>query len=301
MFPRDINIIDTLLDIPMDFLRPVAPAVAESLRLTSPDGKNPAPYLFKSHDGSCPPGMEIATTLAAMDKHSIETAVVTVPEKARPDMLVSAIKTYPKRFIPILEVDPNGGMKALRAIVEAHTELGIVGVSVFPPGYQPAVPINDKRMYPIYAKCIELDIAVFSTSGVPGPLLPFESQYTGLVDEVCHFFPELRFILRHGCEPWVDLAVKLLLKWPNLYYSTSAFSPKYYPKAIIDFANTRGSEKIIYAGYYPHGLTLDRIFSELESLPLKPEVWPKFLRTNAIKALNLQGRVDSGTQDPLLR
>ncbi|EUA23102.1 hypothetical protein I553_5458 [Mycobacterium xenopi 4042] len=35
---------------------------------------------------------------------------------------------------------------------------------------------------------------------------------------------------RHGCEPWEDLAVKLMLKWPNLYYSTSAFAPRYYPK-----------------------------------------------------------------------
>ena len=48
--------------------------------------------------------------------------------------------------------------------------------------------------------------------------------------------------------------VKLLLKWPNLYYSTSAFAPKHYPKDIIDFANTRGADKIIYAGYFSAGL-----------------------------------------------
>ena len=27
-------------------------------------------------------------------------------------------------------------------------------------------------------------------------------------------FPELVFVMRHGTEPWVDLAVKLMLKWP---------------------------------------------------------------------------------------
>ena len=58
---------------------------------------------------------------------------------------------------------------------------------------------------------------------------------------------------RHGCEPWTDLAVKLLLKWPNLYYSTTAFAPKYYPKEIIDFANTRGADKVIFSGYFPAG------------------------------------------------
>ncbi len=63
------------------------------------------------------------------------------------------------------------------------------------------------------------------------------------------------------------LAVKLMLKWPNLYYSTSAFAPRYYPQAIIDYANTRGADKIMYAGYFPMGLTLERIFSELPNVP----------------------------------
>ena len=187
----------------------------------------------------------------------------------------------------MLPVDPNRGMDAVRDIVRAHDELGIVGVALFPVGYVPPVPINDKRMYLIYGKCVELDIAVFCTSGVPGPRLPFEAQYTGLVDEVCWFFPELRFVLRHGCEPWTDLAVKLLLKWPNLYYSTSAFAPRYYPKEIVEFANKRGADKIIYAGYYPLGLTLERIFRELEDVPFEDHVWPKFLRENAIRALQL--------------
>ena len=81
------------------------------------------------------------------------------------------------------------------------------------------------------------------------------------------------------------MAVKLMLKYPNLYYSTSAFAPKYYPKEIIQFANTRGADKILYAGYFPMGLSLERIFAELAELPLRDEVWPKFLRTNALKVL----------------
>ena len=112
------------------------------------------------------------------------------------------------------------------------------------------------------------------------------AQDVALVDQVCWFFPELTVVLRHGAEPWVDLAVKLMTKWPNLYYSTSAFAPRYYPRAIIDYANTsRGANKVMYAGYYPSGLTLDRIFQELDGLALKDEVWPKFLRENALSVL----------------
>ncbi len=72
-----------------------------------------------------------------------------------------------------------------------------------------------------------------------------------------------------------------MLKWPNLYYSTTAFAPKFYPKSIIDYANTRGSNKIIYGGYFPMGLSLDRIMSDMQDLPLKDDVWPKFLSGNA--------------------
>jgi predicted TIM-barrel fold metal-dependent hydrolase len=94
-------------------------------------------------------------------------------------------------------------------------------------------------------------------------------------------------VMRHGAEPDVDLAVKLLLKWPNLYYSTSAFAPKYWPEAIIKFANSRGSDKVLYGGYFPMGLELTRIFDEMDAVPFKDEVWPKFLHDNAAKVLGL--------------
>jgi predicted TIM-barrel fold metal-dependent hydrolase len=93
--------------------------------------------------------------------------------------------------------------------------------------------------------------------------------------------------MRHGAEPWDELAVKLMLKYPNLYYSTSAFAPKHYPKAVINFANTRGADKVMYAGYFPMGLSLDRIFTEMKDVPFKDSVWPKFLYENARKLLKL--------------
>jgi predicted TIM-barrel fold metal-dependent hydrolase len=140
-------------------------------------------------------------------------------------------------------------------------------------------------MYPIYAACVELGIPIFVCAGVPGPRVPFASQDVARIDIVMFDFPDLVFVTRHGCEPWEDLAVKLMLKWPNLYYSTSAFAPKYYPKAIIDYANTRGADKVLYAGYFPMGLTLERIFTEMPDVPLRDAVWPKFLYGNAARIL----------------
>ncbi|HWE67400.1 MAG TPA: amidohydrolase family protein [Acidimicrobiales bacterium] len=247
----------------------------------------PAEYMFKDvpekrlRDVADP----IALTLAEMDHWGIEKGLIGL---AGPDSDgVKAVKEHPDRFIPSISADPNDGMKGIRFIQKMYEQYGIRAVGVFPAGTFPQVAINDKLMYPIYAKCVELDIALFCCAGVPGPRLKFAPQHVELIDEVMFDFPELVFVTRHGCEPWTELIVKLMLKWPNLYYSTSAFAPKYYPKAVIDFANSRGSDKVMYAGYFPMGLSLERIMTEMGQVPFKDEVWPKFLRDNAARILKV--------------
>ena len=68
----------------------------------------------------------------------------------------------------------------------------------------------------------------------------------------------------------------------------SAFAPKYYPKAIIDYANTRGADKIMYAGLLPDGPDASSASSrELPDVPFRDHVWPKFLRENAMRVFKL--------------
>ena len=162
---------------------------------------------------------------------------------------------YRDRFLFDVPVNPNLGMDEIRRVQRLHAEYGMSAISVSPFSVNPQVPINDKKMYPYLRRCAwSSTCRSWSMVGVPGPRVPMAAQKVELIDEVCWFFPELKFIMRHGAEPWEELAVKLMLKYPNLYYSTSAFAPKHYPKAIINYANTRGADKIMYAGYYPMGL-----------------------------------------------
>jgi predicted TIM-barrel fold metal-dependent hydrolase len=206
------------------------------------------------------------------------------------DAAERALKQHPDRFVASATVDPNRGMDGIRELMAAHEQWGVRAVSVFPHGTQPQVAIDAPLMYPVYAKCVELGLPVFITVGIAGPRLPSMVQKVELLDQVMYDFPELVVVMRHGGEPWVDLAVKLMLKWPNLHYSTSAYSPRYYPTAIIDYANSRGAERIMYGGYFPMGLSLERIFGELPDVPFKDSVWPQFLRANAARVLGLAER-----------
>jgi predicted TIM-barrel fold metal-dependent hydrolase len=285
--PSDIGVIDLMMGLPIRDAKRTYGFLRANLRdrESLEEFEFPAQYMFKDVPHPEPGADPVAFLLGEMDRHGIERAMLGVSsgegEASR------ALRAHPDRFFGSVEVDPNRGMDAVRDLQRAVEELGVKAATAFPAGLNPQVPINDKKFYPLYAKCIELDIPICVCAGVPGPRVPFAPQYVGLIDEVCWYFPELKFVTRHGCEPWADLAVKLLLKWPNLYYSTSAFAPRYYPKAVIDFANTRGADKVMYAGYYPMGLSLDRIFKELPDVPFRDHVWPKFLRENAQRVFKL--------------
>lgn len=287
--PSGIGIVDTMIGFPHRDMKEMYAFITRQTkdRESKESFEFPVEYMFKDvpEKGLVDSDDPISITLAEMDHWSIEKGLIGVGDPEGVGEL--ALKRHPDRFIASGNADPNLGMEGIRKIVRDYEEFGIRAVGCFPSGTFPQVAINDKKMYPIYAKCVELAIPIFCCAGVPGPRLKMAPQHVELIDEVMYDFPELVFVTRHGCEPWQDLAVKLMLKWPGLHYSTSAFAPKYYPKAIVDYANTRGADKIIYAGYFPMGLSIERIMTEMPNVGFKDDVWPKFLRNNALRVLGL--------------
>jgi len=285
--PDGIGIIDLMMGIPSadrsdwyDYMKPMF-RDEESRAVFS----MPAQYMFNVPDLT-DVADGLTYTLEQMDAHGIERSMIGI--RGDPDRTHErAVRDRPDRFFASYECDPNKGMDEVRKIRRLKKEYDIKAVTAFPSGTNPQVPINGKEWYPIYAACVDLDIPICICVGVPGPRLPMEPQKVEHLDEVCWFFPELRVVMRHGAEPWTELAWKLMLKYPNLHYSTSAFAPAHYPGDIVRYANTRGADKVMYAGYFPMGLSLERIFRDLPGVPLKDEVWPKFLRENALRVFKL--------------
>ncbi len=284
-FPGGIGVIDLMIGLPKknaaDHYRFLSGALkdAGSKQMTMPAG-----YLFTEVPADVGDDVDpVELLIADMDRCGVAMGMIHMGT----DEAERALAEHPDRIIPCIDADPNDVMGAVRRVREAHERWGVKAVTSFPAGCVPQVPVSDRRYYPLYATCIDLDVPMIINAGVPGPRVPMACQHVEHFDEVCYDFPELRIVMRHGAEPWEDLAVKLMLKWPGLYYMTSAFAPKYYPKAIIDYANTRGAHKVMYAGYYPMGLSLDRIADEMEQVPLREHVWPRFLRDNAIEVFRL--------------
>ena len=289
--PTDIGVVDTMVGFPHPDMKEVYRFITRQTKDTESKEKFdfPVEYMFKDGTGKSLEGSDdpVGVTLREMDVWGIERGLIGVGDPT--GISDEALKRHPDRFIPSSSFDPNEGMAGIRKLVEEYETYGVRAVGVFPAGVVPQVPINDKKMYPIYAKCVELGVSVWVNAGVPVPRLRYECQYPGLIDEVMYDFPDLVYVMMHGAEPWTDLAVKLMLKYPGLHYATSAFAPKYYPKDIVDYANTRGGDKVLYAGYFPMGLSLERIVAELHDVAFRDHVWEKFLRDNARRVLGLDG------------
>ncbi len=221
----------------------------------------------------------IEELLAQMDAAGVERAVLTI-DSSNPAPAHEIARAFPGKFICSAMIDPRQGMDALRLIdrlVERH-DLRLVRIVPFLIDRPP----NDKSCYPIYAKCIELGLPVSVNTGIPGPPMPAEPQRPLYLDEVCLFYPELKLVMAHGADPWWGEAIRLLLKYPNLYMMTSAYAPKYLPAELIQFMNTRGQDKILFASDHPV-LSFQRCLDEAEALALREGVLEKYLRGNALR------------------
>ncbi|MCH8900916.1 MAG: amidohydrolase [Chloroflexi bacterium] len=233
--------------------------------------------------------ISVSELIEAMDRAGVEKAILTTTAEDPSPHVVSFPQAHPDRFVLSTLVDPRRGMKAVRALERVARELPVVLARITP--FMLNLPPNDKVYYPVYAKCIELDLPIAINTGLPGPPMPGACQDPMHLDEVCIFFPELKLVMAHGADPWWAVAIRLMLKYRNLYLQTSAYAPKYFPPELIHFMNTRGQDKIIFASDHPV-LSFDRCIKEAEELDLREGVLDKFLYQNAERLF-----FSSSTQD----
>jgi len=232
--------------------------------------------------------MRIEHLLEYMEKHNVDKAVLTAVDSAywyiSNDWVAEQVKEHSDRLIGCAAVNPENGMKAIYELERAVKELGLKGVLILP--YVVQKPINDKIMYPFFAKCCELNVPVHIQVGHTAPLLPSEVGRPIYLDEVALYFPELKILASHIGYPWTDEMLAMAWKHDNVYIDVGTHYPKYYQPQFFNYLNTYGQDKVLFASCFP--LTdYDRQMEELNELDLRPGPRRKFLRDNAISLWGL--------------
>jgi predicted TIM-barrel fold metal-dependent hydrolase len=242
-------------------------------------------YLFPGLAERRRRGTTLEQLIDEMDEAGVERAVLAAGYGDIDDRqwVCDAVDRHPDRFAGSIVVDPHRGMEAVREVEHLARNHNFRMVRFL--AFVSQIPYNHAAYYPVYAKCIELGLVVGVNVGIPGPRVPGRHQHPMALDEVAWFFPELTLVMSHGGEPWAELCVKLMLKWPNLYYMTSAFAPRHIPEPVFKFMNTRGADKLMWASDYPL-LDFARCTAEIEGLPFRDEERRrKFARDNALRII----------------
>lgn len=226
--------------------------------------------------------------LADMDDNRIARALLAPPpESAMGDQeagyrwTLDAVQQYPDRFGLSVRVDADQGIRAVRHLESMVRNDGARALRIVP--YRDGKRPSHRSYFPLYAKCIELDIPVTITVGMPLVPRAGTMQDPKHLDKICAFFPELVIVSAHGGAPWTSTLIALLRTWPNLHHMISAYAPSRYPPELVAFASsTRGSKKVMYASDYPL-LSFGRARRELPDCGISAEAMPWFTARNALR------------------
>jgi predicted TIM-barrel fold metal-dependent hydrolase len=247
-----------------------------------------------------PPGIEeLAEIYRRNDVVGLPIAWDEETRTGRPplanDFIARMIREYPDVFIGGWAcVDPWKGQAAIREAERAVKELGLLGLK-FQQDAQRFFP-NDRRFYPLWEKCVELECPVMFHMGTTGYGVGqpggggIKLKYARPIpylDDVAADFPQLTIVGAHPAWPWQDEMLAIVIHKSNVFIDLSGWSPKYFPEALKREVNGRLQDRALFGSDHPF-IPLERWLADFEKEGYKPEVVEKILYRNAQTILGLK-------------
>src|SRR5437763_1804382 len=233
----------------------------------------------------------VETTLAMMDRAGVERGLLcswwgpSGPMISNDDV-ANLCAAHPDRFVGVASVDLMNPMKAVAELRRCVQETGFRALRVLP--WIWGLPPDDRRYYPLFAACCELDVAFCTQVGHAGPLRPSApGRPIPHLDNVALEFPDLRIVGGHIGVPWLTEMISLATKYPNVYIDTSAYTCARYPAELVEYLRGHGRRKVLFGSNHPFWPAVDCL-AELDSLGLDEATTSAFLYDNAARVSGLK-------------
>ena len=209
--------------------------------------------------------------LAEMDEAQITWGVIMGRQSAPPhgsvpnDEITAALKAHPKRFVALAGIDLRDIDAGIRELERTAKIKGYCGASIEPGAAHEAMYADDRRLYPLYARCQELDLPMSITlSGYIAAMVGHDLSYGSPTPlyKVARDFPRLKIIVSHAAWPNVMPMMEVAFIRDNVYVS---------PDLYMNGINTPGAHEYIKAAQFFLG---DRLLfgTAYPSRPLKESV-----------------------------
>lgn len=195
------------------------------------------------------------------------------------------VSTDPDRFIGAASIDPTSRVTACETITTA-VKNGFKLINIEPGSYPVPMYADDRRLYPIYAHCEDLQVPIIMmVGGTAGPDLSYSDPIR--TDRVLADFPKLNVVVAHGGWPWVTQILHVAFRRTNMYLSPDMYFSRMpgweeYVKAADSFL----SDRMLYASSFPFCPVKD-YKQWFQNLPIKHENLEKIMGGNASRLLKL--------------
>jgi predicted TIM-barrel fold metal-dependent hydrolase len=199
-----------------------------------------------------------------VDDDPTEYTLFTTP----PSEIASLHKDYPGRFAGLVSIDPCGGMEGVEAAAQTLARPGFVGLHLHTHSFDRR--FDDRDLYPYYALASDAAVPVVVQAGTSGGRMASECGRPIGIDRPALYFDRVNFVLSHTGWPWVDEALAMALKHPNVFLGTAAYPPHHWSAELVRFIRGAGRGKAMLGTSYPvvgHARALER----LEALELDAE------------------------------
>ena len=210
------------------------------------------------------------------------------------DKARAMLEHAPDKYVTFFWVDIDDISRSLSDLELAVGEVGVRGIK-----FQPLLQhfrASERRMYPVYEKCLDLGLAVLFHTGAVAFYqeygIPHLTEYGHPmpVDQVAYDFPDLPVILAHLGGNYFYEAMILAEKHDNIYLDT-AYLPFYCRRLLPDVtpiqmitraAEIVGFERILYGC---EGLSPEVI----QNSDLSDDAKKAILGGNAARLLSIEG------------
>ncbi len=247
----------------------------------------------------------IAETVAYYRERRIGLVMFTVDAESKlgrrripNEEVAQAARENPDIMVAFASIDPHKGKMGAREARRLVEEEGVRGFK-FHPTVQDFQPF-DRMAWPIYEVIAEHKLpAIFHTGNTGmgagmrcGGGLKIQHSNPMLLEDVAIAFPDMQIVMAHPSWPWQDEALALAVHKPNFWIDLSGWSPKYFPKQLVQYANTLLKDRVLFGSDFPL-LTPERWMKDAEVAGFRPEVMPGILKDNAIRLLGLDAAADA--------
>ena len=164
------------------------------------------------------------------------------------DYTAEQVALFPDRLKGVAVIDPIRDMgAALEELDRCVNELDFRALKLL--GSYLHFSPNDRRLDPIYEKCIELGIAAhFFTGWTPILMARLENADPVQLDEVGRRFRDLKVIISMG-DPWIDQCLLLVAKHPNFHadmYHYAELGPEPLFEALDRLRSLSALDRVLY-------------------------------------------------------